>query len=116
MASRSTSPPEYSRPTRRRWTAGQRVRRVFDRLAYLAVHAERQHNLWRTVPTSRDVCESARIFLTPAYSTLTLGEALLLWVGRLDGLGGSGETEIAHLEIAIGIEQQIGRLEVSVDD
>lgn len=36
--------------------------------------------------------------------------------GWLGGLDGSGKTKIAHLEVAIGVEKQIGGLEVTMDD
>lgn len=47
---------------------------------------------------------------------LTFGETILLWIGMLEGFGGTSETKIANLQVAIGIEQEVGRFEVSVND
>lgn len=49
-------------------------------------------------------------------SIRTLREALLFWIGGLDGLGRSCKTKVADFQVAIGVEQQVRWLQVSVDD
>jgi hypothetical protein len=51
----------------------------------------RQHDLWRTVVSSRNVTSHLRV---------------------LD----SGKTEIANLQIAVLVDKNVGRLEIAVDD
>ena len=66
----------------------------------LVVHAERQHDLGRAVPARRDV-----------FRHETLGA-----LGGDDGLARAREPKVAHFEVAIGVEQQVGGLQVAVDD
>ena len=46
----------------------------------------------------------------------TLSKALLLWVGMVDGLGASRKTKVTDLEVAVGVEEQVGWFEIAVDD
>ena len=60
------------------------------------VALEAQHNLWCSVPSSRDV----------------LGHVASILL-RVDGET-SRQTEIANLELAVGINEQVTRLQISV--
>jgi len=46
----------------------------------------------------------------------TLGEALLFGVCSFDSLSRTRKTEVADFEVAIGVEKQVRRLEVAVDN
>jgi hypothetical protein len=66
----------------------------------LGVHLERQHDLGCTVPTG------SHIFRHDA-NLLACGDA---------GLDASGQSEVANLEIAVGIEKQVGGFQVAMDN
>ena len=70
------------------------------RIPYLGVHLERQHDLGRAVPPRRDV----------------FGHEPSLGARGLRGAHGPREAEVAHLEVAVRVQQQVRRLEVAVDD
>ena len=70
------------------------------RRTHLRVLLKRQHDLRRAVPPRRDV----------------LGHEARLCPGRLGGADGAGEAKVADLEVAVGVEEQVRRLEVAVDD
>lgn len=63
----------------------------------LGVLLEGQHDFWRSVPTSGDVF---------GHET----RVVLLRSGR------SSETEIANLQVTVGVEKQVGGLQVTVKD
>ena len=64
--------------------------------AHLGVLLKRQHDLGRTVPASSDIFGHEAGFGSR-------------WFRRLDR---AGETEITNLEVTVGIQQQVGWLEV----
>lgn len=68
--------------------------------AHLSVLLERQHNFRGTVPASGDVFGHETSFSSR-------------WFRRLNR---ASKTEVANLEVTVGIEQQVGRLEVSMYD
>ena len=80
-------------------SARQRAGGAERRGAHLCVLLEREHDLGRAVPPRRDVfCHEAR--LRPA---------------RLCRLDGPREAKVAHLEVAVRVQEQVRRLEVAVD-
>ena len=62
------------------------------------VALEREHNLWSTVPSCSDVFRHV--------------PSILLGVDRET----SREAEIANLQLAIGIDEQVSRLQVTMED
>ena len=59
-----------------------------------------EHDLGRAVPPRRDILgHEARL--------------AAVGLGREDA---AREAKVAHLEVAVGVEQEVGRLEVAVDD
>lgn len=71
-------------------------------LRYLGIHAEREHDLWGAVPSGSHVCTSVS---SRHVSSLTLGHETLLF--RIRSLSASRESKVAHLEIAVRIQQEI---------
>ena len=68
--------------------------------AYLGVLFERQHNFRCSVPPCGYIfCHET-----------SLGTG---WFGSLDG---TCETEIADLEVAVGVEEEVGGLEIPMND
>jgi len=68
------------------------------------VVGETQHNFWRSIPSS------GNIFSHEALVGTSLG------VGTSPGGVASGETEVADFELAVGINQEVTRLEITMDD
>ena len=66
----------------------------------LGVHFEGKHDLWRPIPPRCDVLGHYADFF-PSWDR---------------GFDGSGQAEVAHFEVAIGIEKKVSRLQVAVDD
>lgn len=67
---------------------------------HFVVHSKRKHHLWRAIPPRSHI----------------LSHESLTRFRRRDGLARARETEIAYFEIAVGVEQEVGRFEVTVDD
>ena len=65
----------------------------------LCVLLEGEHDLWRAVPAGGDI----------------LGHEARLAPVRLGRLGRAREAEVADLEVAVGVKEQIGRLEITVN-
>lgn len=74
------------------------IRRVVLTHTSFRVALEREHNLWRTVPSCSYVFRHV--------------PRILLGVDRET----SCETEIANLQLAISIDEQISRLQITVKD
>lgn len=68
--------------------------------AHLCVHLEGEHDLGCAVPPRRDV----------------LGHEPCLLAARVGRARAACETEVADLEVAVGVQEEIRRLEVAVDD
>ena len=70
---------------------------------YLGVHLEGEHDLGRAVPPRRDVLgHQPRAGLLAAWARRRARAAR--------------EAEVAHLEVAVGVQEEVGGLEVAVDD
>ncbi len=70
------------------------------RETHLSVLLKCEHDFWGAIPAGRDVfCHEAR-----------------LGPRRLRGLNGARKAEVADLEVTIGVEKEVRRLEVAVDD
>ena len=67
---------------------------------YLRILFEGEHDLRGAVPARRDVLGHEPRFLAA-------------WVRRARG---AREAKVAHLEVAVGVEEEVGGLEVAVDD
>ena len=67
---------------------------------HLGILLKGQHDFGRAVPPRGDVFSHESSFRAR----------------RLGGLDGPSETKVTNLEVAVGVEEQIGRLEVAVDD
>ena len=73
---------------------------VCGRGTHLGILLEREHDLRRAVPPRRDV----------------FGHEPSLGARGLRGAHGPREAEVAHLEVAVGVEEQIRGLEIAVDN
>ena len=67
---------------------------------HLGVHLEGQHDLWGAVPAGSDVFRHNTNFLA-------CGDA---------GLDASSQPEVADLEVAVGIEEEVSRLQVTMNN
>lgn len=64
------------------------------------VHLERQHYFWCTIPPSCNIFRHKANFLA----------------SRNTGLNAPGQAKVADLEIAVGIQKQICRLEIAMNN
>ena len=112
--SRSTSRQGCTRPTRRRWTDMSRHRAdnppwcTFGKTTSLLAHG--------TTSSRRLGFSTLAVFGPRAAARLTFRETLLLGIGMIDRLRGTSQTKVACFQIAIGVQQQIGRFQVSVNN
>lgn len=65
------------------------------------VHLERQHDLWCAVPPRSDVFRHHADVLAT------------LCAGRLDA---TGQAEVAYFQVAVGVDEQVSGLQVTMDD
>lgn len=76
------------------------------RLRITYIVREAQHDLWRAVPSSSD------IFGHEALVSGGLGG----WCSSASGSVSTSQTKVANLQLAIGVDQQVAGLQVSVQD
>ena len=87
-------------PKVNRLSAGQHPQRPVTETTHLRVHLERQHDFRRAVPPGGDVLSHQPGFLP-------------FCGGSLDT---TGQTKVTHFEVAVGIEQKVGRFQIPMDD
>ena len=64
-----------------------------------------QHDLWRTVPSRRNILRHESLIRSSASSVTTT-----------TGTVSASQTEVANLELAIGIHQEVAWLEITMEN